>query len=94
MLEVDGNIIDVLSMAAGVSCIFIRPCRCGTWERTKAIADFLNGVAVVPFGFMMLGTVWTPLMNLVMESPISLGIAGGMGLLFMLAEIATAGQVA
>ena len=94
MLEIDGNIIDVWSMAFGLGCIFIRPCRSRTWDRTKATADFLNGVAVVPFGFMMLGTIWTPLRDLVLESPISLGIAGGMGFLFMLAEIMTAGQTA
>ncbi len=87
----DGNAIDMATMTIGALSIFIRPCRSG-WDRQKAVTDFLNGAAIIPFAIMVGTTFWTSLIDEVMKSKISLGLAGFVGLLFVIAEVLNAGK--
>ena len=92
MLGIDGNVIDMAAMLCGVLAMLVRPCRLGHWNREKAIADFLNGTSVVPFVAMAASVLWTSLRPMVLESSLSLGLAGAVGAIFVVADIATAGK--
>lgn len=90
----DGNIVDMLSLGVGLLAIAIRPLR--RWflhqkklfYRDKAIADFLNGATLVPFVFMVVGVFSKEYMNtLINSSKLSIGLAGGVGMLFVLSEL-------
>ena len=93
MLGIDGNAIDMAAMLCGLLAMCVRPLRLGRWTREKAIADFLNGTSVVPFVVMAASVLWTSLQPMVLESTLSLGLAGAVGAIFVVADIATAGRV-
>lgn len=97
ILGIDGNAIDMATVLAGVISICVRPVRCAikkttAWKREKVVVDFLNGASIVPFAVMLGSTFWTSLLEEVMKSKISLGLAGAVGFLFIAAEILNAGN--
>ena len=91
---IDGNAIDMATMVSGALSVFVRPLRCSQWDRQKAVTDFLNGAALIPFAIMVGTTFWTGLIDEVMKSKISLGLSGAVGLMFILAEVLNAGKAA
>jgi hypothetical protein len=92
MLGIDGNAIDMAAMLCGVLAMCVRPYRLRHWTREEAITDFLNGTSVVPFVTMAASVWWTSLRPLVLESGLSLGLAGAVGAILVVADIATAGK--
>ena len=58
------------------------------FTREYAILDLLNGVTIVPF-VLMIGSVFSTKLTqeLMTSAKITLGIAGGVGLIFVLGEL-------
>lgn len=98
MWGIDGNAIDMATIGLGFIAVFIRPLRCflrgkpADWSRQKAVLDALNGAALIPFLVMLASTFWTSLLPEVMKSKVSLGLAGLVGTIFILAEVMSAGS--
>lgn len=102
ILGIDGNAIDMATLGVGVLAVLPRPVKCflrrserpgrSAWDRQKAVTDFLNGASVVPFAVMAGSTFWTGLLNDVLNSKISLGLAGTVGFFFILGEVLSAGS--
>lgn len=97
MFGIDGNAIDMATIGAGLLAVLVRPLRCvigkrAAWNRQKAVTDFLNGSSIVPFAVMGASTFWTWMLEEVLKSKISLGLAGVVGFLFILGEVMSAGK--
>lgn len=98
MLGADGNAIDMATLLVGMAALIVRPIRCKltskkfVFNRSKSLVDFLNGASLVPFAVMVGSTFYTKLFEEVLRSKGSLGIAGFVGLLFVLGEVLGAGS--
>jgi hypothetical protein len=58
------------------------------WSAGKATVDFLNGATIVPFTLLLISAFYQPAFNaLVQTSMLSVGLAGGVGLLFISGEL-------
>lgn len=93
-MQIDGNFVDMLTIAVGVASVIIFPIR--QWiakrkpcfNRERAIIDMLNGAMLVPFG-MMIGSVFsnTIMDEIIHSTKITLAISGVVGLIFVLGEL-------
>lgn len=89
---------DMATLLVGIASLFVRPVRCMlvdkkfVFNRSKSLVDFLNDVSLVPFAVMVGSTFYTKLFEEVLRSKGSLGIAGSVGLLFVLGEVLGAGS--
>lgn len=98
MFGADGNAIDMATILVGIFATFVRPCRRMirregfTFDRSKCVVDFLNGASLVPFVIMAGSTFYTVLLNEVMKSKVSLGVAGVVGFFFIIGEVLGAGS--
>jgi hypothetical protein len=88
---IDG-LVDALTIGVGLAVVFVKVgirWRLGSPQTfSMSVIDFLNGTVITPF-FLMLGAVfWQPFLDyLRTTSPVSIAIAGGIGLFFVLAEL-------
>lgn len=97
MLGIDGNAIEMATLGFGLLSVFVRPIRCfkrghTAWNRQKVVTDFLNGASIVPFAVMFGSAFWTQLVDEVVKSKTSLGLAGAIGLVFIIGEVLNAGK--
>ncbi|MDB5753205.1 MAG: hypothetical protein JWP65_3626 [Ramlibacter sp.] len=89
----DGNAIDMATIGAGLLAVAVGLIRAWlkerrfSYDRSKTIVDFLNGSTVVPFAVLLASPFWKFLATEIMAAKISLGLAGGVGLLFLIGEI-------
>jgi len=91
---IDGNWLDMLTIVAGFFAIFIKPMLrrrlniSPRWVHRDAINDFLTGASIVPFA-LLLGAIFNKwiLDQLIQGSKVSLGLAGGIGVMFVLKEL-------
>ncbi|MDA8521351.1 hypothetical protein [Acidovorax sp. NCPPB 4044] len=97
---IDGNWFNIVTFVIGALCIFVRPIRryfkkgrtAPCWRADKAVFDFLNGLAVVPFAVMPMTLFSSVMMNVVRENLPTLGAAGFVGFLYVISEVFTAGR--
>ena len=92
ILGVDGNAIDMATLGGGFICVLVCAAKRNrhnraAFDRSKVVVDFLNGASIVPFMVMMASTFYTQLLEEVLKSKISLGIAGTVGFFFLLGEV-------
>lgn len=93
MFGIDGNAIDMATILIGAGSVFVRPVRNlingqpANFDRRDCAVDFLNGATLVTFIMLVGCAFWTALMQEVLKSKVSLPLAGGMGVLFLLGEI-------
>ncbi len=86
------GLVDALTIGVGLAAVFVKVGIRWKWGSQQtfsmAVIDFLNGTVITPF-FLMLGSVfWQPFLDyLRTTSPVSIAIAGGIGLFFVLAEL-------
>ncbi|PWE13082.1 hypothetical protein [Alcaligenes faecalis] len=94
----DSNLINAATIGAGFFAAAVRPLRkklkkqerC--WTSQKAISDFLNGSSVVPFA-CLLATAFDPsLIPIIVENKAAMALAGGIGSIFIVGEVLSAGR--
>lgn len=94
MIALDGNVVDMASIAMGLLLGAVRPYR--RWrsnvmpffKRDKLINDILNGTMVVPFGLMLLSPFSQGINDLLMQSAkVTVSLGGAVGLTFVVAEL-------
>jgi hypothetical protein len=90
----DGNWIDMLTISSGLIALLvkpalrnfsnIRPC----WMHKDTLNDFLSGASIVPFALLLAApfSSWI-LKELLSASKVSLGLAGGIGVLHVMKEL-------
>lgn len=90
----DGNWVDMLTISGGVVGVFVkpflrfarnsRPC----WIHRSAVNDFLNAASLAPFALLFLAPFnkWV-LAELVTATKVTLGLAGGIGILYVVKEL-------
>jgi len=90
----DGNWVDMLTITGGVVGVFVkpslryfrnsRPC----WIHRGAVNDFLNAASFSPFALLFLAPFnhWV-LSELVTATKVTLGLAGGIGILYVIKEM-------
>jgi len=94
LILLDGNAVDMASIIGGILALFVRPFRRSLlkitprFSKEEAIIDLLNGVTIVPF-LLMIGSVFSSELTkeLIASAKVTLGIAGGVGLIFVLGEL-------
>ncbi|MFT0532495.1 hypothetical protein ACMHYJ_06610 [Castellaniella hirudinis] len=102
VLLTDGS-INAATILAGVISTTIRPTRrffrrrCDgfqgkCWNSQKTITDFLNGSTAVPFICLVLSAFYPGMAVIVMNNKATMAVAGAIGLIFVIGEIATAGR--
>jgi hypothetical protein len=90
----EGNMIDLLSLAAGALCMFIRPLKRfflqsptkPLFNRRDCIFDFLNGTTLIAFGLLVATAFSNRFLHLALQSKLSIAIAGAVGLIFVFGE--------
>lgn len=90
----DGNWVDMTTVGFGIAAIFAKPTlrklgKCGPcWVHREAANDFLNGAALAPF-VLLLATPFSNwlLSEMVNVSKVSLGLAGGIGVMYVTKEV-------
>ena len=90
----DGNIVDLLSLAAGALCMFIRPLKLfflknqskPLFNRRNCIFDFLNGTTLIAFSLLVATAFSNRFLYLALQSKLSIAIAGAVGLIFVCGE--------
>lgn len=99
MWGIDGNAMNMAAFIAGALSTLIRPIRrkargnCDKlWHADKAVVDFLNGAALVPFATLCLSLFWTSLLKDVTSNHSTMAAAGAVGFLFVAGEVLTAGK--
>lgn len=97
ILGIDGNAIDMATLGCGFGAMLIRPLRCmlrgdPAWNRQHVVTDFLNGSSLVPFVLIVGSTFWSWMLDEALKSKVSLSLAGGVGLFFVMAEVLNAGK--
>lgn len=90
----DGNWVDMLTITSGVLGVFAKPFRrwrvgqgpC--WVHRDVMNDFLNSASFAPFALLFAApfNMWV-FTELVSASKVSLGLAGGIGGLYVVKEI-------
>jgi len=97
---VDGNWFNIATLIVAALCIFVRPIRrwCrkdrkgSCWKADRAVFDFLNGLAIVPFAIMPATVASSYLLSVVKENLQTLGAAGFVGFIYVISEVITAGR--
>ena len=90
----DGNWVDMLTMITGGLAIFAKPLvrwitNVGPcWSHREVMNDFLNGASIAPFALLMACpfSQWV-LKEMLTASKVSLGLAGGIGVLYVAKEL-------
>lgn len=90
----DGNVVDLLSLAAGALCMFIKPFKRfffknqlkSLFNRRDCIFDFLNGTTLIAFGLLVATAFSNRFLYLALQSKLSIAIAGAVGLIFVCGE--------
>lgn len=98
-LGIDGNWFNITTFLVAVFCIFVRPFRRSRmanrdgncWRADKAVYDFLNGLAVVPFAVMPMTLFSSTMMSVIKDNLSTLGAAGFVGFVYVISEVITAG---
>ena len=94
MISLDGNVVDMASIATGLALAMVRPGR--RWfkrsrpffSRNKLVNDVLNGAMVVPFGLMLASVFSQYFMELLVSSAkITMALGGAVGLAFVVGEL-------
>jgi hypothetical protein len=60
--------------------------------RRRAINDFLHASALFPFALLFLSSMSSTVFGYVQSSTLSLGLAGGVGLIFVIGELIASGS--
>ena len=97
---IDGNWFNIATLTVAALCIFVRPVRkrlrrdrhgpC--WKADRAVFDFLNGLAIVPFAVMPLTVASSYLLSVIKDNLQTLGAAGFVGFIYVVSEVLTAGK--
>ena len=90
----DGNWIDMLTISCGIVGIFVKPGlrrivgKSPAWVHKEAANDFLNAASIAPFALLIAAPFnnWI-FAELTTISKVSLGLAGGIGVLYVMKEI-------
>jgi hypothetical protein len=90
----DGNWIDMLTVSSGLIAISIKPALRNFsnikpfWMHRDALNDFLSGASIIPFILLLAApfSSWI-LKELLLASKVSLGLAGGIGVLHVMKEL-------
>ena len=90
----DGNSVDMATIAVGGLCLLISPLqrwrtkKTPVFVREKATTDMLNGVMLVPFIMMTLSVFSSDLMKeLITSAKVTVAIGGLAGLIFVIGEL-------
>ena len=93
VLAIDGSAIEIATICVGIVAVFVRPARRRVRKKLplfatrECVIDFLNGAALVPF-LLLAGSMFSSeLLQEVLKAKFSMGLAGGVGSLFILGEI-------
>ncbi len=94
MIEFDGNAVDMFSIGFGALAILVKAAARkingsdSCFNTRESINDLLNGASLVPFG-LMIGSVFSSqlMQELMTSAKLSLGLAGGIGIFFILGEL-------
>jgi len=90
----DGNVVDVMTIAVGIIVIFLRPIKRAfagkqtCFTRRDCVADFLNGIAIVPF-FVLVGSLASKglMEEALKNNKVALAAGGVIGLFFVIGEL-------
>ena len=97
-MSIDANVVNSAMVVVGLLSILIRPIRKRYWNHSKcwaadkAIMDFLNGTATVPFLCLGVSPFYPALIPLVTSSQGAMAVAGVIGSIFIFGEILSAGH--
>ena len=94
MSALDGNWVDMLTISGGLVGVFVKPIlryarsRPPCWIHRTAVNDFLNAASFAPFALLLLAPFnhWV-LNELVAATKVTLGLAGGIGILYVVKEL-------
>jgi hypothetical protein len=90
---VDGNVVDIVTLCVGTVAVFVRPVRRGwkglkpAFTRRACVVDFLNGATLVPFLLLIGSVISSELLQEALKAKLSMGLAGGVGVFFILGEL-------
>ena len=91
---IDGNWIDMLTISCGILGIFVKPSltrynhKTPVWQHKEAVNDFLNAASIAPFALLIDATFSSWIFTeLTISSKATLGLAGGIGVLYVIKEI-------